>query len=555
MKFTPTEKKQVAAKPKDKSWYFIDESDVDHRVKRIREIDKLLLEKEHPTTRQYTNYVTTLNLSRLGGLTSSVDYDRLLAELITLVKELDTSGQTWDLNSTFISETYSSGSVNCYISMKDKFKPQISNTGNLIFFIIKDVLKENGKRVFEEPLRFCCNWLATHLHRMVKNNSKGMRYHRANRTFINASNENKDQGCSELRVPTNKTLIKCIDILVDQGYAHTLKGFKNSSFDKTMMSLLLPTSKLLDLVNFEDVVLEDSLERLLVKMVDIRDKDKKSILTEFYKQEWIVDIERSKSILKKHNQLILDTEITLEDSELEGLQVMRIHNDGSPSYGGRLYDEGTWTTMRKNRRQKIKINKEPVVTLDLSHLHPSLLYAKEGIDITGFDPYSGVNLYTDDFYVERFKEFYGVEDYNPVRNACKLGLLIMINSKSDQEAAYAIEKKMGIDFAKGRTIYEDEMQFAGLPRKCGWEIVNQLKEHNKRISKYFCTGISKELMRLDSDIILETLDTLVDNGVCSLPLHDSITVAKSNSRFAEECLHAAYIKIVGSDLNYEVKFE
>jgi len=103
--------------------------------------------------------------------------------------------------------------------------------------------------------------------------------------------------------------------------------------------------------------------------------------------------------------------------------------------------------------------------------------------------------------------------------------------------------------------YEDEMQFVGLPRKCGWQIVNQLKQHNGRISKYFCTGSSKGLMRVDSDIILETLDKLVDNRICSLPLHDSITVAKSCSRFAEECLHEAYIKVVGSDLNYEVKFE
>lgn len=558
MKFTVAERKQ-AAQPKDKVWYFLNDQGLDPKIKRIRELDKILIENEHPTTTLYNNFInhssSTLNLNRLGGVVSSVEYDTLLIELVGLVKELDVSGQTWDLNSNFISDTYSNGSVNCYISMKDSFKPQIVNTGDLIHSVIRDNLVSEGKRVFEEPLRFCCNWLATHLHRMKKNKSRGLRYHRANRTFIKASNENKEHGCSDLRVPTNKTLIKCIDILVSEGYALTLKGFKNSSFDKTMMSLLLPTSKLIDLIDFEDIVLQDNIERLLVKMVDIRDKDKRSILTEFYKQEWIVDIERSKRILKKHNQLILDTEITVGSSELEGLQVMRIHNDGSPYYGGRLYDEGTWTTMRKNRRKMVLIGGEPVVTLDLSHLHPSLLYAREGIDIKGFDPYSGVDLYLDEEVVEKYKSFYGISNYNPIRNACKLGLLIMVNSKSEQEAVYAIEKKMGIDFTKGGTIYEDEMQFVGLPRKCGWDIVNQLKTHNEKISKHFCSGISKELMRLDSDIILETLDVLVDNGICSLPLHDSITVAKSNVEFAEMSLRNAYIKVVGSDLNYAVKFE
>lgn len=549
MKFSKKEKLK-AATPVTREWEFINKSPLSIEAERVRELDSELNSLRRRTTGIVYN--TTSNL-----IPPSIQYDLNLRELVTLCKGLDNSGHSWDIQSSFISNTYEKGSINCYLSLDNsKLKREVLKVGDSIFSVVTKVLSSSGKRVKRDPILFCCDWLAHHICRAVQNKADGLRYYRSNETYLTAIRVNKGLGVdSKLRVPTCKTLMKCIDILIEEGYAHTFKGYKNSNFDKTTTSLLLPTSKLTDLVEITDEEHSSSKERLLDKLVDIRGSNKKSILKDFYKQEWLVDITKSREILKKHNQLIIDTDIRVDETPLEGLQVMRIHNEGSPAYGGRLYDEGTWTTMRKVNRKEVKIKGEETVTIDLSHLHPSLLYAKKGINIEGFDPYSGVEIFTDPELIQKFKDYYNIDHYDPIRNLVKLGLLIMINAKSEQEASYAIDKKISRNFAKGGTILENEMSFVGLPWKCGAIIVPQIKEHNKGIAEFFCTGISKELMRVDSDIILETLDRLVDVGICSLPLHDSITVAKSDALEAEKHLHEAYKAIVGTDLNYSVKFE
>lgn len=536
----------IAARPYNKVWEFLNYDEIPDYVKQIKKLDKILI--LCPTTNLNSIPIYSNNPS-----ISNINYDICLGGLYNLICRNDSSGQEWDLNSKFINEVYQTKSTNCYISMRDNFSDHVNQTAQNLYRIIEDNLKRKNKKVFKDALRFNCCWLSKHLHRMYNNKHYGLRYHRANRTYVSVAKQNKLDNI-DFRIPSAQSLMSCIDILVEEGFAYTFKGFKNSSFDKTMLSLLLPTTKMFDLIT-PNVIIEEILEQKLVNLVEIRDKNKRAILEEFYKQEWILDIEKSKQVLDKHNELILSTDIKIDNTSLDGLQIMRIHNDGDISKGGRLYDDGTWTTMKKVHRKRVTIGGHKTITIDLSHLHPSLLYAKKGIDISNFDPYSGVDIPVDQEFVDKYKKYYNIENYNPVRNAVKLALLIMVNANSEEEAALAIDRKLALNFALGGTVLEDEMKFVGLPRRLAKHIIPQIKEHNAAISEYFCTGVAKDLMRTDSDIILETLNVLVDKGVCALPLHDSITVAEPFADIAEKALHEAYKKVVGSELNYKVTFE
>jgi hypothetical protein len=544
LSFQPSLENIESAKPINKQWEFLNYEGLPDYVKKIKSLDELLI--LCPTT-VVTTYYSTSNLHS----NSSIDYDILLDELYNHIINNDKSGQEWDLNSIFINTVYQTKSTNCYISMRDTFSDPINNTAELIYKVVEQNLKRKGKRVYRDAIRFSCCWLAKHLHRMLKNKHNGIKYHRANKTYIKVNKQNKLDGLDDLKTPTCRNLINCIDILAEEGYGYTFKGFKNNLFDKTMLSLFLPTSKLIDFLTPETII-EEFVEQKLVNLVEVRDKNKQTILEEFYRQEWIVDIKRSESILEKHNQLILDTKITIDQVPLDGLQIMRIHNDSDINKGGRLYDNGTWTTMKSSHRKGVVISGYKTKTLDISHLHPSLLYAKKGVDMKDFNPYGGIDLPIDLTLVNEFKEYYSLENYDPLRNLAKLALLIMINANNDYEAIQAIDRKLSLNFSLGGTVFEDEMKFIGLPRKCGKLVIDQVKKHNHLISEFFCTGIAKDLMRLDSDIILETLDVLVDKKICTLPLHDSITFADIYLDEAERALRNAYLKVVGSCLNYKV---
>lgn len=485
---------------------------------------------------------------------NSSNYDSLLYELSGVITGDSISSHEWDLYSKFINDCYESKSTSCYVSMRTIFKEDVIITANLLYNIFEEVYRDLGKKVYKDPLMFVSCWTAKHLHRMVRNKHYGLRYHRSKELYTKIAKENKDSE-RDLRTPTAAMLSRCFDGLVERGYGINFIGFKNKNFDKSKMSLFIPSNKLLDLVDTKGSIVDDKVERQLSCYVEIRDKDKNVLGIELYKKEWFVDTKKSEDILKRHSLLLKESKITLDKAYLPDINLLRIHNDGDINLGGRLFDDGTWTTMKKSNRKRIIVNGNPVVTLDLKYLHPSLLYHKEGINIEGFNPYGGIKLQLDNKIIRKYKKFYGIESYDPLRSVAKLALLILINSDDERKATQALERKIARDFAKGGTVYEDDMQFIGLPRSCAKEVISQVKQHNKKIVKYFCTGVAKELMRTDSDIILETLDTLTDKKICALPLHDSVTVEDTKVFEAEEAIKNAYEKVVGDLVNFKLDIE
>jgi hypothetical protein len=67
-----------------------------------------------------------------------------------------------------------------------------------------------------------------------------------------------------------------------------------------------------------------------------------------------------------------------------------------------------------------------------------------------------------------------------------------------------------------------------------------MSEHHREIKGWFRSGRGLELQRLDSDIAEATLLSLVDQGVCCLPVHDSFIVPRSHENQLRAAMTQAY---------------
>lgn len=180
-------------------------------------------------------------------------------------------------------------------------------------------------------------------------------------------------------------------------------------------------------------------------------------------------------------------------------QVVRILSRERMDCNGRLY--GFWQSLPKDRRKELRINHELIIEPDFAALHPSLLYAMEGI-ILGHDPYVAD--------LQRWS-----------RSAGKLALNVAINAKSIPGAVQALLVK------------RDEEGSDGTPK---WKhgaretraLIDALIERNRPIAHRICSDAGIRLMGIDSRMCVDVLKRCRKDGVAVLPVHDSFMVGRSN---------------------------
>ena len=103
------------------------------------------------------------------------------------------------------------------------------------------------------------------------------------------------------------------------------------------------------------------------------------------------------------------------------------------SHAGRFYSsDGRMSCLQQRYRSQLKINNEPVVELDYSSLHASMLYET----IKDFDLPDDFKAYQADISkyvtgdknkVEEFKKKHNLKSYDPIKNLCKKVLLVSLN--------------------------------------------------------------------------------------------------------------------------------
>lgn len=259
--------------------------------------------------------------------------------------------------------------------------------------------------------------------------------------------------------------------------------------------------------------------------------------------------------VNRYNKLMHNTKVTRIDKDTGELitypcQAVRIFSRGDFSFNGRYYlTGGSVQTLSGFERSQLLIDGEITAEPDLKGLHLALAGEQVGYYwMEGFDPY---NIYTSaigvDFAkIKHHQNQYG-KSFNPVRNFLKVCILIMINSKNEEEAIGAIKSKLEID-----NKLEDEAckNYVGLSNEIYYdELFADIKEHHQEIEDVFFSDSGIRFMRLDSDIIGNLLDVCVREGIPCIPVHDSVICKEKDLNKVIKYMKESYLSVMGSDNN------
>jgi hypothetical protein len=176
--------------------------------------------------------------------------------------------------------------------------------------------------------------------------------------------------------------------------------------------------------------------------------------------------------------------------------------------GGRLYG-GFWQQMPKAIRARLLIDGEAVEEPDFVSLHPRLLYAMHGLELSG-DAYQLPGTLFD-------------------RRIIKEGWMRAVNARSRTIALASLRK----DFPE-RT----ELELAALLEAI------ELRHSPISTSLYRCP--SERLQYIDSELLLVVLEACRAEGIFGLPIHDSIIVARSHERRTNAIMNETLEDLLGA---------
>ncbi len=200
---------------------------------------------------------------------------------------------------------------------------------------------------------------------------------------------------------------------------------------------------------------------------------------------------------------------------LSDRSLYRIYNNGDIpdgdnfKQGGRFYG-AWWEGIPSKYRRKIMIDDKPTVEIDYSSYHPRMLYAREGLNLDGRDPYLPDDLQ------EEWRGF------------GKLAFTKLLNGK----------KRL-----KEPNDYDSEV--IGMTWK---ELLTKMELYHAPIAKYFRTGYGLDLQRKDSDIAEAILLGFSNRNIPCLPVHDSFIVHHAHAEELKNMMEKEYENIFAQSI-------
>jgi hypothetical protein len=187
------------------------------------------------------------------------------------------------------------------------------------------------------------------------------------------------------------------------------------------------------------------------------------------------------------------TSVDLSDRSLR-----RYFNNRRFDHGGRLFG-GYWMNVPSEVRPlALRINGERIVTIDYKQMAPRLLYARLGLT-----PPS---------------DCYLIPDHEHLRDGWKKLLNAMLHSGP------GIRR-----YPKGvRALFPDDM-------KCS-EAVGLLLDFHAPIVPHLYPDLGLELMFAESEILIDVLLELGEQGITALPIHDAVLAPRSKAEIVEEVM-------------------
>jgi len=314
-------------------------------------------------------------------------------------------------------------------------------------------------------------------------------------------------------------LISLVDNLKEHGWIKHIKGRYKKEIKKGKRSRMCPSNKLIQA--FKDY--EVTTKHLYAKQMDcIRLKDTKKKFKE-YEDNSVTRSMRAK--LHAYNNLLHRTNIKLtrnkkvsnyleiKPTNFNNREYYRIFNDGSFELGGRFYGPW-WVTLSKDIRKYITINNSKTVELDYSSLNIHLLYSEEGLN------YFDLNESTADPYTLK-----GVNINE--RDINKLIITIALNITDKSKFVYAV--KGGIEGDNDKNYSLGNKKILKVPNaKEIWRRIRLFEEENNPIKHHLFTGVGKRLQFKDSCIAESIIESMVNNNIPILAIHDSFIVQHRN---------------------------
>jgi hypothetical protein len=195
--------------------------------------------------------------------------------------------------------------------------------------------------------------------------------------------------------------------------------------------------------------------------------------------------------------------------DFNAVRLYRIFNDGRFDRGGRFY-RGWWQNIPKNFRSRITIDEKKVAELDYSTLHPSILYAEQGMALD-FDAYD---------ILPKVK-----------RDISKRAFNALLNAKRTPD--------------KPDNFDED---FTGIKWKDFLDLIQDKHKILKDDGK-FLKGYGLHIQFQDSELAESILLHFADQGIPCLPIHDSFIVSEDKAEELYEIMKSKYERIFNQHID------
>lgn len=404
---------------------------------------------------------------------------------------------------------------------------------DILLGMFTEYMKRNGaSRISKKKYTETCKWFIVHLNNMVYRKCIGIRYTRDTNFKSKHNVVNKD-----FSIPI---CIKLIDMLVEYNLILSFTG--NKLFGNKNMSMIIPSGNLLSMLLIEGKYRVSNTPKDLVKILDGNDN---FVCKNNLSEDMVRVYEESVEVLQSYKDMMSKDTISLQGHNIPEYWVQRTLRVDK-QINSRLFDDGTVQSKSKVLRSYLEINEERTVSLDFKSIHPAILLEMEGYSLLNHDPYPVIkDIKVDTKLINKFKSFYNISKYDPVRNIIKKLVLCLINADNIGTAVGSCYEDLHNDNLKRGTYKEDTMRYVGLPQINLHEVAKILIQHNSMISKYFGVGIGNELQYKDSSILMESLKVLIRENIPCIPIHDALICKESDAETVERVMAESFVKVIG----------
>ena len=332
------------------------------------------------------------------------------------------------------------------------------------------------------------------------------------------------------RNPTyTSEILTCINWMISNGYLNKEDGVRTHQRHKRAKVIWLPyaysvTSKLSDktLAHPKTIYRNPLCSYVELRQDFVENKQKITRSIKIPDEQYVLNskvIEQTNVVLKDYDALMRDVDIRLGGQPVYSAQtsMTRIFSRGDMRLGGRFYS--SIQNMKSEARKYLRFDGDPVIEIDYSSIHPTMLYDYEQQVMDG-DPYS----------IDGF-----------ARSDVKVAFNIMLNRNGGEAQTSA-----------ANTIAEEI--------HCSKEDAESLEqaifEKHKSLSKYFNSDSGLELQRKDSKLafyILRHFTQMLKRPI--IMIHDSAIVSVRDTESLILTMKEAYETVIKDKHNFTSSFK